>query len=92
MHSECPYCGMVYDNFRTGLKYRDVREMFWVESDDPQEWRYKRRHTILGKWRQIKQEMWEQHIADCEHAEDAGYAVNDSRCTNEVEHGHAVLP
>ena len=28
--------------------------MFWTDSEDSNQWRYKRRHTILGKWHQIK--------------------------------------
>jgi hypothetical protein len=44
--------------------------MFWSGSDDPADWKYKRRHTILGKWHQIKQEMWQQHIENCEKEEE----------------------
>lgn len=63
--SICPYCGAKYSKFRTGLTYKDIYEMLWSNSPDPRHWRYKRRHTILGKWCQLKQEMWEEHIYCC---------------------------
>jgi hypothetical protein len=34
-------------------------------SPDRGEWKYKRRHTVLGKLFQIKQEMWSQHLDEC---------------------------
>jgi len=42
-----------YDQFRTGLTYRQVREM--IEKS-----RYRRRGTVLGVWNQIKREQWQQ--------------------------------
>lgn len=47
-----------YDRFRTGLRYRDVYRMLWSPSQDSRDWRYKRRGTVLGLWRQLKLEMW----------------------------------
>jgi hypothetical protein len=35
-------------------------------SDDTKDWQYKRRHTVLGKWFQIKQEGWKHHLEECE--------------------------
>lgn len=61
----CSVCGISYDQFRTGLTYRDVYELFCTGSDDPVDWRYKRRHTVLGKWREIKQQMWREHVENC---------------------------
>lgn len=61
----CPVCELVYDDFRTGFTYQDIYGMLWSASDDPSTWRYKRRHTILGLWHQIKKEMWRDHVADC---------------------------
>lgn len=29
--------------------------------DDTSKWKYKRRRTILGKWHQIKRELWRYH-------------------------------
>ena len=42
-----------YDQFRTGLTYRQVREMI-------ERGRYRRRGTVLGVWNQIKREQWMQ--------------------------------
>lgn len=47
-----------YEEFRTGLTFRQVRAMLWVQSNDPKDWKYKRRNTVLGLWRQIKREMY----------------------------------
>lgn len=63
---EC-VCGMEYQDFRTGLSYRDVYETLWVNSNDPGEWNYKRRGTVLGRWRELKLAMWASHKAECEH-------------------------
>lgn len=34
-------------------------------SEDPQDWRYKRRNTVLGFWHMCKRLDWEQHKRDC---------------------------
>ena len=62
----CPRCGLRYADFRTGYTYADIYAMFWVGSDDPTEWVYKRRNTILGKWHQIKAEQWTQQLDTCD--------------------------
>lgn len=62
----CPRCALRYGHMRTGLTYGQVYEMLKSYSDDPCEWRYKRRGTVLGKWHQIKQEYWAWHLAECE--------------------------
>jgi hypothetical protein len=62
----CPHCGLRYARFRTGMSYQDVFIMYWTESEDSSDWRYKKRNTVLGKWHQIKQEMWKYHINQCE--------------------------
>lgn len=43
-----------YDDFRTGLTYKQVRRM--AEGKN-----YRRRGTVLGLWNQLKREMWEQY-------------------------------
>lgn len=58
----CPCCGLTYGRFRTGLTYRDVYSFLMGGEDD---WRYKRRGTVLGHWHQIKLEWWEKHLSDC---------------------------
>jgi hypothetical protein len=50
-----------YDDFRTGLTFREVRRMLWSPSTDSSTWRHKRRGTVLGLWRQIKREMYERY-------------------------------
>jgi hypothetical protein len=55
---------LTYEDFRTGLTFRDVRQMLWVHSDDPREWKYKRRHTVLGLWRSIKLGLWDRYLAE----------------------------
>lgn len=66
MVAECPWCGLAYRELRTGLTFKEVFAMLWSGSNDPADWRYKRRNTVLGKWHQIKREMWEEHLYVCE--------------------------
>lgn len=50
---------MTYDEFRTGFTFREIRQMLWSYSDDPKDWhKGVTRRTVLGKWREIKQQMW----------------------------------
>lgn len=72
MSDRCPHCGLQYADFRTGLTYQDVYDMYWSGSDDPSDWKYKRRGTILGKWHQLKLEMWKRHLEGCEATDSAG--------------------
>lgn len=55
-----------YYEFRTGIRYQEVSDMVWSYQDDPATWplahHTKRRHTVLGKWRQIKQEMYAEYL------------------------------
>ena len=55
-----------YEAFRTGLTFREVRRMLWVHSDDPRDWKYKRRKTVLGLWRSIKLGLWDRYLAESE--------------------------
>lgn len=55
-----------YDDFRTGLTFADVRQMLWSYDPDPSTWRHKRRHTVLGLWRQIKREMYDEFLRQWE--------------------------
>jgi hypothetical protein len=56
---------------RTGLTYSCIYSMLWSSSDDSSQWRYKRRHTVLGLWHQIKASQWWEHIRECEEMEEA---------------------
>ena len=65
-HDQCPHCGMKYRDFRTGFSYNEVYQMYWSADNAPDTWKYKRRNTVLGKWHEIKKDMWKQHMyEDC---------------------------
>jgi hypothetical protein len=53
-----------YDRFRTGLTYQDVWEMLRDDTDDTTRWKYKTRGVVLGKWHQIKMELYERAITE----------------------------
>jgi len=61
----CPVCGLTYTNFRTGLDYSAVYAMMWSALEDPQYWRNKSKHGVLGYWREIKKRMWAEHLEWC---------------------------
>ena len=46
-----------YDQFRTGLTYRDVYHMLWDR-------KWKRRHTVLGFWHQLKQQLYAAYVEE----------------------------
>lgn len=62
----CPACGCRYDEFRTGLTFRHVRQAMMVPTNDPQTWRQKRRHSVLGYWRELKMQLFEDYHHGCE--------------------------
>jgi hypothetical protein len=55
----CP-CGAIYGDMRTGMTYREVRQGM-----DPDRWIGRRRSSVLGYWRQVKLEMWDQLHSEC---------------------------
>lgn len=61
----CPVCGLPYTRLRTGLCFADVVRLLWSPSDDATTWRYKRRNTVLGRWRQEKLRLWAEHLNAC---------------------------
>jgi hypothetical protein len=61
----CPSCGISYKKHRTGLRFMDVKQWFWINSEDSSCWRYKRRSTILGAWHAAKIQSWELHLQEC---------------------------
>lgn len=61
----CPYCGVHYDNFETGLTFQGVYAMMWVDSEDPEKWVYKTRRCVLRRWRSLKNDLWEEHVSHC---------------------------
>lgn len=53
-------CGCTYEQHRTGLTFRDVRRLM-INQEDPNRpgwWRQKRRHCVLGYWRELKIHLW----------------------------------
>lgn len=73
----CPVCGLEYRKLRTGLDFESVQQMMWVANDDPETWRYKRRHTVLGVWREIKIGMWARHLRECSEQAEADVRAID---------------
>jgi hypothetical protein len=67
--SKCDVCGIEYDDFRTGETFQTVLDSLWVGIDDPEYWNYKGRHSVLGRWHEIKQTMWADHLKQCEESE-----------------------
>jgi len=68
-------CGLKYKDFRTGETFQSIKDSLWVASDDPKDWKYKRKSTILGKWHQFKVQMWNDHLGQCNGAEESGAAL-----------------
>lgn len=66
-----PYEVPNYSDFRTGLTFGQVRQMLWVGSEDPKDWRYKRRGTVLGFWHQLKQQLYAQLLDRVEAGQEA---------------------
>ena len=64
----CPYCQIQYDDFRTGENFQSIVDIMWSSSEDPTEWRHKRRHSVLGFWRELKLKLWREHLEMCEEA------------------------
>lgn len=67
--SVCPVCGMEYDDLKTGYTFGAVKDLMWRSAEDPSQWKYKRRHGVLGLWREIKQGLWRDHVEACEQGE-----------------------
>lgn len=53
---------LTYKEFRTGLTFYEVYQMLWSNSEDSKDWKYKRRGTILGMWRMLKKQMYEEYL------------------------------
>lgn len=45
--------------------FQEVKNSLWVDSDDPADWKYKRRRTILGIMHSAKRMLWEEHTEIC---------------------------
>ena len=87
----CEHCGASYDDMRTGHTYQSIYEMLWSGNEDSSTWVYKRRHTILGKWHQIKLEMWDDHVEMCRRQAE-WEEEQRSRCIVQVHNPSTVIP
>ena len=50
-----------YKKFRTGYTYHEVSDMLWYSDPWHCAHHTRRRHSVLGKWREIKREMWDHY-------------------------------
>ena len=50
-----------YDQFKTGFSYLDILQMLRIEQNEGKR-RHITRHTVLGKWHEIKLRMWAEFI------------------------------
>jgi len=58
-------CEESYNDFRTGLTFKDVRQILKHESKikyNKGEYMFITRHTVLGRWHQIKKQMYEEYL------------------------------
>lgn len=63
-------CGQTYDEFKTGLTFGDVRQMMYIASENSEEWRQKRRRSILGFWHEIKIQLFHTQHGHCDTIEE----------------------
>ena len=61
-------CETTYIQFKTGYTFTEIRRMLKIESErkfrERNEIMYVTRHTVLGRWKQLKTEMWNQFQKD----------------------------
>lgn len=64
----CRVCGLRYDDMRTGLTFKDVRNLIITIGWCTKRQRVKngRRHGVLGFWHELKRSYWDQHVGMCE--------------------------
>lgn len=59
------FCNIEYKDFKTGFSFNDIRQMLWRESQEKRNkenhYMFITRHTVLGRWHEIKQRMWKEH-------------------------------
>jgi len=68
----CDGCPLAckYADFKVYSKsgFGETVSSMFVDSDDPADWKYKRRHTVLGKMHAHKLELWKHHTEHCPNA------------------------
>lgn len=76
----CDGCSLAcrYKDFkvfdRTG--FVDIQQSLFVASENPEDWRYKRKGTVLGIMHKHKLELWGQHTSSC-----PNYGITDEQLT-----------
>ena len=55
--------GKDYDSFKTGLSYQEIYELLRNECINGKR-KHVTRHTVLGKWFEIKQSMYRQILEE----------------------------
>lgn len=68
--------GCRYKDFKVfkGNAFAETQQELFVNSDDPKDWRYKRRNTVLGRMHAIKREAWEYMTNSCPHWGEEGFS------------------
>ena len=66
----CEACGLRYDDMRTGLTFKDVRNLIITIGFCTKMGHVKngRRSGVLGYWHELKRSYWAQHLGLCEQA------------------------
>jgi hypothetical protein len=68
MQPEPCKCGLCYKDMKTGFTFYDIRRFLWSYDEDPSTWRHVSRGTVLGKWCELKRQMWDEHVRGCDEA------------------------
>ena len=55
-----------YEEFHTGFDYMDIYNQMWTASEDQADWVHKGRHQVLGRWHQMKRELYEKYLEEWE--------------------------
>ena len=65
---KCRGCGLRYDDFTTGMTFKEVRNLIiaigWCTKKN--KIKHGRRSGVLGYWHELKLQFWDQHVGMCE--------------------------
>lgn len=64
----CDVCGLRYDDMRTGMTFKEVRNLIITIGHCTKVGHVKngRRRGVLGYWHELKVSYWQQHVGMCE--------------------------
>jgi hypothetical protein len=51
-----------YEDFKTGFTFGEIRNLMFSTSEDPADWRPKRRGSVLGFWKETKEDMYREYL------------------------------